>query len=104
MTTSTERIWAELKQVVDPCSAQLGRPMDIVSMGLVEDVSVLGDAVEIELLLTDANCIFFFKFADEIETRLAVLDGVEHVEVRLNEGRMWTPDRMAAGAPEAPSL
>lgn len=99
----TERIQAELRQVVDPCSVQVGRPMDVVSMGLIEKVSYDAGKVDIQLLLTDSTCIFFFKFAAEIEERVSRLDDVESVDVTLNEDRLWTPERIAKPpAAEAP--
>lgn len=103
-------IWTQLGQVQDPCSVRLGRPMSLVTMGLVDAVCLRGGAVDVRLVLTDASCVFFFSFADEIEQRLRAVDGVDTVTVHVDTDQLWTPDRIAAdfqtrpGRPEKPSL
>ena len=87
-------IWDELAQVMDPCSVQLGRPLSLATMGLVEDVVIEGATVRVRLVLTDATCIFYFKFASEIEERLVRLAGVDRVDVSVETTVMWTPERI----------
>jgi metal-sulfur cluster biosynthetic enzyme len=69
--------------------------LDIVEMGLVEDVQVDGGRVTVTLLLTDPTCIFFFEIARHIEDRVRAVDGVESVEVASLSDRLWSPDRIA---------
>jgi metal-sulfur cluster biosynthetic enzyme len=89
-----------LSSIMDPCSVRLGRPLNIVEMGLVESVTVRGTEADVKLVLTEPSCIFFFDFHQSIEQVLLELDGVEAVTVNLLEGEMWTPDRIKSRVPE----
>lgn len=91
-----EPIWEALGRIQDPCAAQLGRPMDLVTMGLVGSVDVHDDRVDIRLVLTEPTCVFFFKFLDDIAHEVEPLVGSRTVNVSLDEETMWSPDRIRA--------
>jgi metal-sulfur cluster biosynthetic enzyme len=107
MTGSTESVVdrsaveARLRAVADPCSIRTRRPMDIVDMGLIGDLEVDGGRVSMSLVLTDPTCIFAAQIIEAIERSLGDLDGVEQVDVRLDDQEIWTPDRMATTEFEA---
>lgn len=90
-----------LRAVADPCSLRTRRPMDIVDMGLIGDLEVEDGRVSMSLVLTDPTCIFAAQIIDAIERSVGDLDGVEQVDVRLDEQEIWTPDRMATTEFEA---
>jgi metal-sulfur cluster biosynthetic enzyme len=93
-------IWEALGRIQDPCAAQLGRPMDMVTMGLVGSVVMHDDRVDIELVLTEPTCVFFFKFLDDIAREVEPLVGSRTVNVSLNEQTMWSPDRIRSAGRE----
>lgn len=95
---SREEIYAALRTVYDTCSLFNGTRLDIVEMGLVEDVSVDGSAVRVRLLLTDPMCAYLFEMRSQIIAALSGLPGVDSVEVEPVAGKLWWPERMA---PEA---
>lgn len=90
-----------LSKVYDPCSVSTDRPVDIVDMGLLEDISIEDDTVHVELLLTSQECTFFLHMCEEIEDRLTDIGGVRDVKVTQEREQLWTPDRMATAERDA---
>ena len=97
MTTQAELV-ARLRTVTDPCSVGLGAPIDIWSLGLVEDVGVTGGIARVRLVLTDPSCVFFRQIGDRVASALLDLPGVDAVEIELDATILWTPDRMKESA------
>lgn len=83
-----------LRTVTDPCSVGLGAPIDIVSLGLVEDVIVAQRTARIRLVLTDPSCVFFRRIGADIAAALRDAPGIDAVEVELDATILWSPDRM----------
>ncbi len=69
-----------LRQVVDP---ELHR--DIVSLNMVRDVEVEGNAVRFKLALTTIACPLLDTLAEQAHRAVAALPGVEHVGVEVVE-------------------
>ena len=97
MTTQAELV-DRLRTVADPCSVGLGAPIDIWSLGLVEDVGVASGVARVRLVLTDPSCVFFRRIGDLVATALLDLPGVDAVDVQLDATVLWTPDRMKESA------
>jgi metal-sulfur cluster biosynthetic enzyme len=87
-----------LREVYDPCCADRG--INIVDMGVVEDVRRDGTHVEVDLVLTTGWCPFVATMSSAIPDRLRRLDGVETVDVRVVWDPVWTMDRLSASARE----
>lgn len=92
------RIEAELDQVIDPCSAGIGKPVGLVGMGLIKDLTLdqrpEGTHVRILLRLTSPCCLMAPSFAGQAETRLKALPGITGVEVVVDPSIDWTPAMM----------
>lgn len=97
MTTQAELV-DRLRTVTDPCSLAMRSPIDIWSLGLVEDVTVTGGVARVRLVLTDASCVFFRGISDHVAAALCGVAGVDAVEVELDTTILWTPDRMKDSA------
>jgi metal-sulfur cluster biosynthetic enzyme len=87
-----------LRDVYDPCCADRG--INIVDMGVVEDVRRDGTHVEVDLVLTTGWCPFVATMSSAIPDRLTQLDGVQTVDVRVVWDPVWTMDRLAPSARE----
>lgn len=87
-----------LREVYDPCCADRG--INIVDMGVVEDVRRDGTHVEVDLVLTSGWCPFVATMSGAIPDRLRRLDGVETVDVRVVWDPVWTMDRLSDSARE----
>ena len=92
--TLADEVWGALDTIADPCSVQLGKPMTMVSMGLIESVLVTDSTIEIGILLTEPSCVFAFKFFDDIDKAVEPLTGGRELKVHMQEDMLWTPDRM----------
>ena len=97
MTTPAELV-DRLRTVVDPCSLGMRAPIDIWSLGLVEEVAVADGIARVRLVLTDASCVFFRGIRDHVAAALRDVPGVDAVEVELDTTILWTPDRMKESA------
>jgi metal-sulfur cluster biosynthetic enzyme len=82
-----------LRQVEDP---ELG--MDIVDLGLLYDVEVLGPRVKVTHSLTSMGCPVGPMIQEDIHRVTSEIDGVEAVEVELTWDPPWSPERMSDDA------
>jgi metal-sulfur cluster biosynthetic enzyme len=92
MPTRDEVIEA-LRQVEDP---ELG--MDIVDLGLLYDVEVVGPRVKVTHSLTSMGCPVGPLIQEDINRVTRELPGVEDVDVELTWDPPWTPDKMSDDA------
>jgi metal-sulfur cluster biosynthetic enzyme len=90
-----DAVLAALGSVWDP---ELG--LDVVSLGLVYDVRVAGDEIEIDMTLTTPGCPVSEQLPAEAEraARAAVPDAVVTVHVVWDPP--WTPERLSPVALE----
>jgi metal-sulfur cluster biosynthetic enzyme len=89
---------AQLEEVLDPCSCMSDNPVNIVDLGLVDDIEwdESSETVTVHLLLTSQRCTYFLDIDDEICERVGELPDVSDVEVhQVTSGEIWTADRMA---------
>ena len=85
--------------IVDPCSRSLGRPVGLVTMGIVERLDVAGDRVAVLLLPTFPTCLFRGFFEEEIRQRVGALPWCRDVAIEFCPAdRLWDPSQMAATA------
>lgn len=85
-----ERVLAALGGVWDP---ELG--LDVVALGLIYDVRVSGDHIEVDMTLTTPGCPVSEQLPVEAETavRAAVPDA--DVTLRVVWDPPWTPERLS---------
>lgn len=86
----TERILGALREVEDP-----ELPISIVDMGLVVAIRPSGDEVEVDITLTAMGCPAVEMITDDIERRLLLEPGIEHVQVNIVWEPVWTKDRLS---------
>jgi metal-sulfur cluster biosynthetic enzyme len=78
-----------LEQVIDPCSAAHGRPLNLWEMGLVRDLEVTDGVVTLHLYLTSPACTMLGKFYEMAEAALLPIPGVERVVIVPDTGLDW---------------
>lgn len=89
----SEAVSDALDEIVDPCSISAGRPMGLVTMGLVDEVHLGAEEVVVRLVLTDPGCPFFKHLTDAIHDKLEAL-GV-HKDNRIEVvPALWTEERV----------
>jgi metal-sulfur cluster biosynthetic enzyme len=88
-----EEVFEVLRQVEDP---ELG--MDVVDLGLVYDVEVVGPKVKVLYSLTSMGCPAGPLIAGDMERAAREVEGVEEVDLELTFDPPWTPDKMSDDA------
>lgn len=90
---SEKEVRESLKEVIDP---ELG--INIVDLGLVYEIEVEDDRVEILMTLTTPGCPFGSIFDEMVRQEVGALQGINEVEVELTFEPSWTPEEMTEEA------
>jgi len=98
VTVSDAAVRAALDTVPDPCMDLAGAPTSIVELGLVRDVRVVGDDVEVVLTFTEVGCAFTHAVLDMVHGRVEALPGVRSVRTTVDWTPTWSPDDLLAPA------
>ena len=83
-----DRIIAVLRTIYDP-----ELPVNIYDLGLIYDIDISGDAVNVRMTLTSPNCPVAGSMPAQVECAIKALDGVNEVCVELT----WDPPWGRAG-------
>lgn len=86
MTTLTEQVYAQLREVYDP-----EIPVNVVDLGLIYDVKVDGPKCEIRMTLTSQSCPEAKTIPDVMKRRVNTIEGIEETEIEVTFDPMWTP-------------
>jgi metal-sulfur cluster biosynthetic enzyme len=87
---SKEDVMKVLKECYDP---ELG--ISLVDLGLIYDVQVKNDNVQIKMTLTSPGCPMHSIMVNEVEEKVKNMKGVKNVKIDLVWNPPWTPDRMS---------
>ena len=86
-------VWTALSLVIDP---ELG--LDIVTLGLVYDVGVVGDVARVTHTLTTPGCPMERIITDGIHDAVSAVAGIASAETRLVWDPAWHPGMIAKHA------
>jgi metal-sulfur cluster biosynthetic enzyme len=84
-----DQIRLALRRVKDP-----DLNLNIIDLGLVYDVRVDGNNIEVDMSLTSPGCPSGPEIMGDADQQLKAIDGVGTVAVNLVWSPMWTPDRI----------
>jgi metal-sulfur cluster biosynthetic enzyme len=107
MTDLLREVEETLDRVIDPCSAGIGRPAGLVTMGLVKSLDIddasdgNGKVVRLMMRLTSPCCMMAPHFAKNAEALLLAIPGITAVEIDVSPAIDWQPDHMKASYREA---
>ena len=93
MSVSRERVMDMLYNCYDP-----EIPVNIVDLGLIYDVQVNEDLVNVKMTLTSPGCPAPTELAGEVQRQLLTLEGVREVNVEIVWEPPWDPSRMSSAA------
>jgi metal-sulfur cluster biosynthetic enzyme len=88
-----EEVLEILRTVEDP---ELG--MDIVDLGLLYEVDVEDSKAKVKYSLTSMGCPAGPLIAQDIDSAVRQVEGIQDVELELTFDPPWTPDRMSDDA------
>lgn len=89
MTISPEQVTEALREVFDP---ELG--MSVVDLGLIYDVRIEGDRIDIIMTLTAEGCPLHDAMSEWVRQAVGRIPGVKAVAVAITFDPPWTPDRL----------
>lgn len=92
-TISKEAVYEHLRECYDP-----EIPVNIVDLGLVYNLKIVGPAVEVTMTLTSIGCPVGPEVMAEVEERVREVEGVEQCTVALTFDPPWSPARMTEDA------
>lgn len=92
---AAERVWAALARVADPEIPAL----TVLDLGIVREVDVAGDAVEVVITPTYSGCPATHVIEEEIRRALAEA-GFARARIRTSLAPAWTTDWMSAEGKE----
>jgi metal-sulfur cluster biosynthetic enzyme len=84
-TVSLEDVKEALKDVYDP-----EIPVNVLDLGLIYDIQVNEGNVFVKMTLTAAGCGMGPFIAQNAETRIAEIEGVDDVEVEMTFDPPWS--------------
>lgn len=92
-TVDKEAVYEKLRECYDP-----EIPVNIVDLGLIYVLKIIGGAVSITMTLTAIGCPVGPEVMAEVEGRVREVPGVEECDVTLTFDPPWTTDRMTEDA------
>ncbi|MFC1554640.1 metal-sulfur cluster assembly factor [candidate division KSB1 bacterium] len=85
-----EQVMETLEQCKDPEIPMVS----IVDLGLVYDVEVKDDVVDVKMTLTTPGCGMAMYIANDAKQKIESMEGVTTANVGLVWDPPWTPDRI----------
>lgn len=84
-----QQVMKALRKVKDP---ELN--LDLVVLGLIYDVDVTGDHVNVRMSLTTPMCPAADQIVSDVKEAIEALEGVDHADVELTFDPPWSPEKM----------
>jgi metal-sulfur cluster biosynthetic enzyme len=81
-TVTEEQVWAALRQCFDP-----EIPVNLVDLGLIYDVALSGNRVDVKMTLTAPGCMMGGQIAGDAQSKLLSIEGIDEASVEL----VWDP-------------
>jgi metal-sulfur cluster biosynthetic enzyme len=77
-----EQVWDALSNCFDP-----EIPVNIVDLGLIYDVRIDNNDVNIKMTFTTKGCPMHSQITNDVKSKILSLEGVSHVQVDV----LWDP-------------
>ena len=88
-SVTEDQVKLALRKVKDP-----DLNLNILDLGLIYEIRVEGDDVQIDMSLTSPGCPSGPEIMTDAETQLKALPGIGAVQINLVWSPPWTPDRI----------
>jgi FeS assembly SUF system protein len=85
-----EIVISALKECYDP-----EIPINIVDLGLIYDIRIQEDNVEVDMTLTAPGCPMHVPISANAKERIESIDGVKRATINFVWEPRWTPERMS---------
>ncbi len=94
MSAATGVTSDDVRAVLDTVPDPEMPPVSVAELGMVTDVRVHGDRVEVDLVPTYSGCPATAVIREETARAIKAMDGVGSVEVRFVNTVVWEPERI----------
>lgn len=88
-----DEVLKALSEVMDP---ELG--VSLVDLGLIYDVTVEDDKVDVKMTLTAPGCPLHSIMRENAQNRISQIDGVKEANVQVVWDPPWKPEMMSEAA------
>ena len=88
-----EKIITEIKKIYDP-----EIPVNIYELGLIYDIKVDDNNVEVKMTLTSPNCPVAESLPNEVKDSILKIKDVKDVDLKLVWAPPWNQDMMSEAA------
>ena len=85
-----EDVREELKELMDP-----ELDVNVVDLGLIYEIEVVDDRIEILMTLTTPACPMAGVFDEMVRQEVAHLEGINEVDVEITFDPKWTPNMIS---------
>ena len=92
-TVKPEEVIEVLRQCFDP-----EIPVNIVDLGLVYDIAIKPERVDVKMTLTALGCPMAAEVMTDVKDHLLTLPGIADAGVEIVYEPVWTPERMSEEA------
>ena len=92
-TVKPEEVIEVLRQCFDP-----EIPVNIVDLGLIYDIAIKPERVDIKMTLTALGCPMAADVIADVRDHLLTIPSVKEADVDIVYEPMWTPERMSEEA------
>ena len=92
-TVKPEDVIEVLRQCYDP-----EIPVNIVDLGLIYDISIKPERVDLKMTLTALGCPMAAEVMTDVRDHLLTLPGISDAGVDIVYEPVWTPERMSEEA------
>ena len=92
-TVKPEDVIEVLRQCFDP-----EIPVNIVDLGLIYDIAIKPDRVDLKMTLTALGCPMAAEVMTDVRDHLLTLPGITDAGVDIVYEPVWSPDRMSEEA------
>lgn len=89
MVTEDE-VREQLKELMDP-----ELDVNVVDLGLIYEIDVIDDRIEILMTLTTPACPMAGVFDEMVRQEVAHLEGINEVDVEITFDPKWTPEMVS---------
>lgn len=94
--TDEQQVFEQLRRVIDP---ELG--INVVDLGLIYEVAIEEDVVDIKMTLTTAGCPLHDRMAEGVRAAAERTPGISQARVQVVWSPPWNPSMMSDTAKAA---
>ncbi len=75
-------------------------PVDLWNLGLIYNIDITNQTVNILMTLTTPGCTMIDVIAEDIKSKVSLIEGVDLVNIKTTFDPIWTPEMMSDTAKE----